>query len=484
MRTQQNIGDPADESAARDVIARLDRLGSWPLPYAYLIIIGIGFLFTFFDIFDINVSFIQTCIALRPGCTPQTALSSLSLPVFLNVVGYVVGTLILSPISDRIGRRNMLLITMLITAAGSLYTALTPDYTNFIIARILTGVGIGADLAVVNTYIGEIAPSKSRARFTSIIFINSALGAFFAIWLGLLLTQPSSPWPTGLPFALASKTFSDGWRYLYGIGALLAVIGVFIRFELPESPRWLVGQGKIDKAKAIVQKMESVVERRGETLAPVLPSVAIESKQVAKNPYSEIFSNPLYVRRFIIMVLTWLIGYVTVYSFAAGFTSVLTSIHYPPPEAGVIVAVGTIGFIVGCIITSTWGDSIERKYWLPISAVITLIGGILIATAGTDLTISFIGSGVVFLGFNLWVSPTYALSAECFPSRARTTGFGLVDGFGHIGGGIGILVIAPLVPKMSPTGALLLICAFLIVAAVIVQLSPATKGKDLEEVSP
>ncbi len=484
MRTQEHIGDPADEAAARDVIARLDRLGAWPLPYGYLVIIGIGFLFTFFDIFDINVSFIQTCIALKPGCTPPTALSSLSMPVFLNVVGYVVGTLILSPVSDRIGRRNMLLVTMLITAAGSLYTALTPDYANFVVARIVTGVGIGADLAVVNTYIGEIAPSRSRARFTSIIFINSALGAFFAIWLGLLLTTGSAAWPTGLPFALASKTFSDGWRYLYGIGALLAVFGILLRFELPESPRWLVGQGRIDKAKTIVEKMESVTEKRGGALAPVVTSVAIEKRQEDKNPYSEIFRNPVYVKRFVILVLTWLIGYVTVYSFAAGFTSVLTSIHYPPPEAGVIVAVGTLGFIVGCIITSMWGDAIERKYWLPISAVITLIGGIMIAVAKTDLTISFLGSAVVFLGFNLWVSPTYALSAESFPSRARTTGFGLVDGFGHIGGGIGILVIAPLVPKMSPTGALMLICVFLIVAAIIVQFAPSTRGKDLEEVSP
>ncbi len=230
--------------------------------------------------------------------------------------------------------------------------------------------------------------------------------------------------------------------------------------------------------------MESVTEKRGGALAPVVTSVAIEKRQEDKNPYSEIFRNPVYVKRFVILVLTWLIGYVTVYSFAAGFTSVLTSIHYPPPEAGVIVAVGTLGFIVGCIITSMWGDAIERKYWLPISAVITLIGGIMIAVAKTDLTISFLGSAVVFLGFNLWVSPTYALSAESFPSRARTTGFGLVDGFGHIGGGIGILVIAPLVPKMSPTGALMLICVFLIVAAIIVQFAPSTRGKDLEEVSP
>ncbi|MDQ6740430.1 MAG: MFS transporter, partial [Actinomycetota bacterium] len=140
------------------IVARLERLDVWSLSYLFIGIIGLGFLFTFYDIFDINVSFIQTCIALRPGCTPENALDALPLPVVLNLAGYVVGTLILSPIADKIGRRNMLLITMLITGLGSLYNALAPGYVNFNVARIITGMGIGADLAIVNTYINEVAP--------------------------------------------------------------------------------------------------------------------------------------------------------------------------------------------------------------------------------------------------------------------------------------------------------------------------------------
>lgn len=468
----------------RQVVARLDRLTSWPLPYLHLAIIGVGFLFTFFDIFDINVSFIQTCSELKPGCTPPTALASLSLPVLLNLVGYVIGTLVLSPICDRIGRRNMLLVTMVITGVGSLYTAFAPDYTNFIIARVVTGIGIGADLSVVNTYIGEIAPSKARARFTSMIFIMSALGAFFAIWLGLLLTTPASPWPTGLPFAMAGKNFANGWRYLYGIGAILAFVGILLRIELPESPRWLVGQNRVEQADSVTKKMEAYAERRSGPLAPPSTDAPTEEHPSERDPYAGIFKSPLYLRRFFILVATWLIGYVTIYSFAAGFTSVLTSIHYPPPEAGVIVSVGVLGFILGGIITSIYGDSIERKYWLPLSAILTLIGAVLVAQAGTHINLSFLGAGIIFLGFNMWVSPTYALSAESFPSRSRTTGFGLVDGIGHIGGGIGVMVIAPFIPKLTPLAALMMISGFLVVAAIIVQAAPATRGRQLEEVSP
>src|SRR5213078_2228062 len=157
-------------SKAAAVIARLDRIPIWSLSYLFIGIIGIGFLFTFFDIFDITVSFIQTCTQIVSGCTPPTAANYLGLPVELNLVGYVIGALILAPLSDRFGRREMLLFTLLLTGVGSLYNAFVPDYTNFVIARTITGIGIGADLAIVNTYINEVAPCDlsqfSSARLT------------------------------------------------------------------------------------------------------------------------------------------------------------------------------------------------------------------------------------------------------------------------------------------------------------------------------
>lgn len=117
---------PGDTSTptGQTIIARLERLEVWSLSYTFIAIIGLGFLFTFYDIFDINVSFIQTCIALDPQCTPETELGQLPFPVVLNLLGYVVGTLVLSPIADKIGRRNMLLITMLITGLGPSTTPL------------------------------------------------------------------------------------------------------------------------------------------------------------------------------------------------------------------------------------------------------------------------------------------------------------------------------------------------------------------------
>lgn len=482
MSTTSSLEHEATRGPA--VIARLERLDVWSLSYGFIAIIGLGFLFTFYDIFDINVSFIQSCIELKKGCTPETALHSLPLPVVLNLAGYVVGTLVLSPFADKVGRRNMLLVTMLVTGLGSLYNALAPGYTNFVIARIVTGIGIGADLAIVNTYINEVAPRRSRARFTTLIFVMSALGALVGIWLGLVLTTPATPWPEGLPFAAAGPSFENGWRWMYGIGAILALIAIVLRIELPESPRWLISHRRTAEADAIVADMERRAERHGPLTAPVaeVPREVVEPP--APVPYRDLFGNPLYRRRIFLLFALWFVGYITVYSYASGFTSVLSALKYPPPEAGVIAAVGTFGFVAAAVVMTFVVEKLERRHWLPIAAVVTLVGALLIAIAGTAMWVAFLGSFLIFAGFNLWVSPTYALSAECFPTRARTTGFALVDGVGHLGGGIGVLVIAPFLPHMSTLGALMLVSSFLVVAAVIAQFTPHTRNRHLDHISP
>src|SRR5437763_17104472 len=93
-------------SKAAGVIARQDRIPIWSLSYLFIGIIGIGFLFTFYDIFDINVSFIQTCMKIVPGCNPANSVTFLGIPVELIQAGYVVGALVLAPLADGFGSSN------------------------------------------------------------------------------------------------------------------------------------------------------------------------------------------------------------------------------------------------------------------------------------------------------------------------------------------------------------------------------------------
>jgi MFS transporter, putative metabolite:H+ symporter len=482
-------GAGVSAATRESLTARLDRIHVWSLSYLFIAVIGLGFFFTFYDIFDINVSFIQTCVQIQPGCTAPNAVGFLTLPVFLNLVGYVVGTLILSPVSDRIGRRNMLMLTMLITGLGSLYSALAHDYGNFVASRFITGIGIGADLAVVNTYINEVSPRTSRARFASVIFIMSALGALVGIWLGVFLTTEPAPWPAGLPFALAGPGFSgSGWRWMYYIGAALALVAILLRYQLPESPRWLIGRHKLTEAARLVEDMERLATRRAGALPPPreheLPSLAAAGQAAESSSYLLIFRDPRYVRRALLLFVVWFTGYVTVYSYAAGFTSLLTALHYTPPEAGTIAGVGGLGYVASSTFASVFAERLERKLWLPVSAVICVIAGVIIAAAGTNFAVACLGACILFFGFNLWVSPTYAWSAENFPSRARATGFALVDGLGHLGGAVGILIIAATVINLNIYEAFFVINAFLVFAAIVAQFGIRTRNRSLEDLSP
>jgi MFS transporter, putative metabolite:H+ symporter len=483
--TPRVVDQDTDARTRHGILARLDRIDVWSMPFVFVGIIGTGFLFAFYDVFDINVSFIQSCVALKHGCTPANAVTALRVPVVLNLAGYVIGALALAPISDRIGRRNMLLFTMGLTGLGSLYNALAPDYTQFVLARVITGIGVGADLAIVNTYVGEVAPRRNRARWISVIFIMSALGALLGIWLGLFLTTSPAPWPHGISFAQASPSFTDGWRWMYAVGALLALIGVLLRLELPESARWLVGQGRFEEADKVVGDMEATAAKH-RPLGPIPDDIPMdETTPESSLAFGALFKNRTYTKRVIQLLAVWFLAYITVFGFSAGFTAMLTSLNYTPPEAGLITAVGAFGFLACALFAVAFADRLERKYWLPIGAAITVIGGVIVAEAGTSsLGIAFIGAAIVFFGFNIWVPMTYTLSTESFPTRARVTGFGMVDGVGHVGGGIGVLLIAPQIPHMSVLGAMMAIAGWLVLAAIVAQFSANTRGRHYEEISP
>lgn len=468
---------------AAGLLARQERIPVWALPRLFIGIIGLGFFFTFFDIGDINVSFIQTCTQIVAGCLPQTASHYLGLPVMINLVGYMVGALIFSLFADRFGRRDLLVFTMMIAGLGSLYTAFVSDYTNFVIARAITGIGVGADLALVNTYLNEFAPLHGRVKYTALVYILATCGITLSVWLGLYLTTPATPFPEGLPFALASSQFALGWRVLYGLGTLLTLVGLFLRIDLPESPRWLITRGRLAEAENVVVRMERQALKR----VRALPPVGLERRVAARKQgisYGEIFRDVLYVKRTILLLVIWLAGYVTVYSLVAGLTVLLTALGYAAPEAGMISAMGICGSVICGVVVYLWGEQLERKIWLLLAGALALLGGVVVVFSQQNLLLAFGGVILLSMGSYLWLPVSYSWTTEQYPTRARASGFALVDGLGHLGGGIGVYVIVPLVPRLGPLLTFLFISSFLLIAAGLALFGPTTRGKQLDDISP
>lgn len=466
------------------LLARLDRVPRHAVARATGIA-GFGLFFAFYCNFNINVSFIQTCRQIQPGCTPHNAQSWLTAPVALFLVGYMAGGLLLAPLSDRVGRRRGLLLTLGFAFLGSVITVLCGDYEFFVLGRAITGIGMGGTLAVANTYIGEIAPTTARARYTALSFVLCALGASFGIWLGLLGTTEPAAFPAGLPISLGGPGFEDGWRVVYGLAALFGAVALLAARSLPESPRWSLEHGRWAEAESVVSTLEERAQRRG-TLAEPAPAeefVVAETSE-GRAAYRELLTDPGYRRRMLLLFVVWFTGYATVFGYSTGSTVVLAGLGFTAPVAGMISAVGGVGFLVQGVFSARYSEKLERRYWLPIGAALVLLGAVLIGVLGNSIAWAFVGSFLLFFGFNVWVPPTFALSAESFPTRVRSAGFGLVDGLGVLGGAGGVLVVAPLVPHMRPLPALLLLSGFLVVAAVLAQFAPRTRNRSLEEVSP
>jgi MFS family permease len=245
----------------------------------------------------------------------------------------------------------------------------------------------------------------------------------------------------------------------------------------------LVSRGRFDEAANVISEMEARAHAIS-PLPPVAEPVAPPPVADERLPFAAIFHNKVYRMRTLLLVAMWFSAYVTVYAFAAGFTTLLSALHYPPPEAGLITAMGTFGFVLAAIVAYAYGERMERKTWVPLAAGITLVGGVLVALGGTIFWLGVLGSMIVFFGFNVWVPIAYTWSVENYPTRARTTGFALVDGVGHLGGGVGLIFIAPLIPYLGVLSAMLIIIGFLVLAAVIAQFGLATKDRLLDEISP
>ncbi|MBG6085156.1 MFS transporter [Zhihengliuella flava] len=474
---------PPPTLSGASAVRRIDRFPRWGLSPVSVFTIGLGMLFVQYDIFNINVSFVQTCLQIIDECSSATADTFIGLPVFMSLLGYGIGALWLGALSDRYGRHSMLIVSMVITGAGSAYSALSADEINFALSRLITGIGVGADLAIINVFVSEISPRRRRGRYTSLLFIMAAFGSALGIWLGLFLTTPMGPWPQALPFALASDDFTSGWRWVYAIGAALAVVSLVLRMALPESPRWLAGRGRTEEAAAVVSSMEHLATRQ----LPLLPEEPQDNGTAASSTvnaggFSELLRSPLYLRRLLVLGTAWMLGYLTIYSFSGAFTSVLVRQGYSVSAAGMVSAVGLIGFIAAAFVARAVVDRLERKVWMAVGAAITVAGAVVVALSGEPLVV-FAGAIILFFGQNIWVPAQYALTAESFPTRMRTTAYAVADSIGHVGGGLGVFLLVGLLGNLPLEATMLVLVAFLALGAVVNAAAVSTRGRNLEEIS-
>ena len=416
------LGSSVEEG--RFLLARLDRLPVWPLPWTHLVIIGIGYFFTFYDISDVGLAMPAVAAQFR-----LTGSESVFVAVAVGLIGYVVGSIVIGGLADRVGRFPILLATMAITAVGSFGDAASTNLFMLAGFRFITGIGLGADLNLVSTYISELSPAARRGRISVLTFLVGILGQSVTPFVALALVP----------------TFAGGWRWLFVIGGVIAVVALLVRLELPESPRWLVQHGHVERAREVVERMEVAVQARGVQLPEPDPSAAEDEGAGFSFGY---LREPPYLQRLYILVAMWFLWYLGNYGFLGDASALLADHGYSIAGSIAFVAIGAAGYPLGAVVMAVIADRVERKRLLFGATVVWLVGMALIGTLAAGVIVAagfFLGS----LALGLYLQVAYTYTAENFPTRARSSGFAISDGLGHIGGAVGALALPVIVAATS-----------------------------------
>ncbi|EPZ45403.1 MFS transporter [Alicyclobacillus acidoterrestris] len=440
-------------------LSRLERIPVWPHGYRLLIVLGLGYFFSFFDITNISYGI--------PVITKQFHVSSslASTAVSTSLFGYIVGAILVSIISDYYGRRVALLMGIGLYTIGSFATAFSPNVTWLIVWRFIVGMGIGTMIAQVSTYMGEISPAILRGRFTGLanVFAFAGLAAvpFAAMWV-----VPHYSW---------------GWRALLFFGGLGGLTMLFMANDLIESPRWLIIHGHYEKAVTLVDRIEQrAMAKMGTTTLPPVKEIPLEEKAQGF-PLWSLFKPP-YVWRMIILLLYWFLWYVGDYAYLGMAPTVLVQSGFGLGNSIGFSAISGIGFIVGALYVLFFGDSIERKYSL---IGMGIIGAVAVIIAGfAPSPIMVIVAGFLFTMTIAMLSAIgYIITAEHFPTRARSSGLAMCDGIGHLGGAIAPALTLGAFGSWGITGAFGLMGVATLASLIFMSMTSRATRKNLEVVN-
>jgi putative MFS transporter len=444
------------------IAARIERLPLGSFHRRFIALVSLGGWFDFYDIY----------MMAYVGATLQQS-GFLSLHQFSEVIaagflGMFVGTIFFGMGSDRMGRRSAFVAMLLIYSAFTLAGAFVPSAAWLIALRFFAGIGIGAELVVIDTYVSEMVPSGARGRYVAI----SQMSGFTAVPIVAILVRLLAP----------THFLMEGWRWVMVIGALGAVLAWYLRRQLPESPRWLESRGRHAEAEQVVAGLESeslASGARGETAAEATDTPVVAAERAS---FAELWRPPYLGRTVMLVIFHALqtIGYYGFANWAPTFllrrgVSLLHSLEYTL----LIAMVAPLGPAVA-VLTS---DRLERKW--TIVAMALLIAALGLGFAFWSLPALIVLSGALITLFSNWFSALlHAYQSELFPTRMRATGVGFTYSWSRLSAVFSSLLIGAVLFHAGVGAVFALLAAAMSgVALVIGAFGPRTNRIALEELA-
>lgn len=401
--------------------------------------------------------------------TDDFGLTSLTSGIVVSsiVVGAMIGALSSGRLADRFGRRSMIIVAAVVFTIGSALAALAPSFLTLVAARVVLGLGIGAASALVPTFISEVAPPASRGRLVAVNQLLITIGIAVAYFVGYAFTS------------------TENWRAMFAVGIIPALgLGIGMLF-LPESPRWLLGRGQHDRARAILSRLRppGAVDEEIAEIENVGGGKPGRLRDLARR-----WMAPALIAGIGLQIL-------------GQATGVNTVVYYAPrifENAGLgasTAVLATVGIGIVNVVMTLVGmslvDHIGRK---PL-----LISGVsIMAVALIALALTFMigglsnGAGIIaFICVAVYIAAVAAslnvvvfiIPSEIYPLQTRGTAMSVTLFSNWTLSFVVSLTFLPLLDVMGTSGAFWLYAAFCVILVVFAaRFIPETSGRSLEEI--
>jgi MFS transporter, putative metabolite:H+ symporter len=458
---------------ATSIAARIEQIPVGKFHRRFIALVSLGGWFDFYDIY---------MMAYIGAALQQSGF--LTLHQFTNVIaagflGMFTGTILFGMGSDRMGRRSAFVAMLLIYSLFTLAGAFAPTAGWLLMLRFFAGIGIGAELVVIDTYVSEMVPSSARGRYVAI----TQTAGFTAVPIVAILVRLLVP----THFAMA------GWRWVMVIGSLGSALAWYFRRRLPESPRWLESRGRHAEAEQALALL-AAESRAREVAPPEASETTVSSTSTAhttctpasvnaeRASFVQLWRSP-YRRRTIMLVIfhaLQTIGYYGFANWAPTFllrrgVSLLHSLEYTL----LIALVSPLGPAIA-VLTS---DKLERKWTIVAMALLIAACGLGFAL-WTLPTLIVLSGALVTLCSNWFSALLHAYQSELFPTRMRATGVGFTYSWSRLSASFSSLLIGAVLVRAGVGGVFTLLAAAMLgVALVIGIFGPRTNRIALEQLA-
>ena len=448
---------PPTTLTTTSLVARLDRL---PVSRFHFVVLVVAAMSLFFDTLDTVVTGFAFAAFREPWHLGGMALGVTSA---IGLAGYLVGSVLVGFAADRWGRKTVMMGSLVLYSLFSAARALAPGIEVFAVLNFLTWLFVGMESCVVPPYLAELWPSRLRGRF------NGLMMGFFAFGIAL-----SPVW--ALVFLPAV-----GWRWTLALTAPFALLIGAMRTLLPESPRWLLSQGRVAEAEAVVSAIEARVTRGAGPLPAIaaIPVPAAAAPPVRPGAVLAAGVLPLTL----MLWLVWFTEYGVLYTFQSVLPTLLATEGFSIVRSTQFSVVIFSGFIPGYMLSGVFLDRLDRKTWLMLSFLGIGVSGTLFGYARTPaeimacawFTAFFLGNGSTSI---------YTLTPELYPTAIRTTAMGFASAAGRAGG-ILLLLAFGVFSVLQGRLALFVVSDGLLALSIVAValLGPRTRGRTLEATS-